>query len=134
MKHILFAGALALALASVTSCTEQAGHGQPAPGGQKLIGARVQIKADKLEQFLAAAKSVIAASRAEAGNISYTLYQDPYERTVFFFFEEWKDQAAIDFHFKTPHFTAFGIELRDLAAGPAAITIYGVSGETKPGG
>ena len=63
-----------------------------AVSGKKIIGARLQVKAEKVEELLAAAKAVIAASRAEPGNISYTLLQDPYDKTAFFFFEEWKSQ------------------------------------------
>ena len=72
---------------------------------KKIIGARLQIKPDQLDAFIAAAQALIDASRAEAGCISYTMYQNPTDRTSFFFFEEWKDQAAVDFHFATPHFT-----------------------------
>lgn len=106
---------------------------QTADTGKKLIGAKLNIKADKVKEFVAAAKTVISASRAEPGCISYTLYQDPYDQTVFFFFEEWKDQAAIDAHFSTPHFNAFGGKLQDMAAGPASITIYSCPSEAKPG-
>jgi quinol monooxygenase YgiN len=100
--------------------------------GKKLIGAKLSIKPEKVGDFVATARTVIAASRAEPGCISYTLYQDPYERTVFFFFEEWKDQAAIDAHFATPHFNAFVSKLEDMAAGPAGITIYSCPSEKKP--
>ena len=130
MNTAILTGALTFALAAVTC-----GGGQEAPAadtGKKLIGAKLTIKLEKVEEFIAAAKTIIAASRAEPGCISYTLYQDPYERTVFFFFEEWKDQAAIDFHFAAPHFKAFGERMKDLAAGPAGITIYSCPSEKKP--
>ena len=128
--------AVALAIGAVTGQSQSAtgGGGAAAAGGKLLIGAKLKIKADQVDAFIAAAKEIIAASRAEPGCISYTLYQDPYERTAFFFFEEWKDQAAIDFHFATPHFKAFGAKLKDMADGAADITIYSSSGEKKPGG
>jgi len=130
MKTGILAGMLALALATV-GC----GVGKETPAavtGKKIIGAKLTIKAEKVDEFALAAKAIIAASRAEPGCISYTLYQDPYERTVFFFFEEWKDQAAIDAHFVMPHFKSFGEKMKDLAAGPAGITIYSCPSEKKP--
>ena len=129
LAAVLVAGAL-------TGCGHPAGSGDAAtaPDGKKLIGAQLKIKADQVEAFVAAAKDVIAASRAEPGCVSYTLYQDPYEPTVFFFFEQWKDQSAIDFHFGTPHFKAFGDKLKDMADGAADITIYSIAGEKKPSG
>lgn len=99
--------------------------------GKKIIGARVQVKADKVEAFIAAAQPCIAASRAEPGCISYTLLQDPSDKTSFCFFEEWKNQQAIDEHFTTAHFKAFGAQLKDLIAGKPAITVYDCSGEKK---
>ena len=136
MKVGILTGALALALAAVcVGVGKEAPAAASAPAaaaGKKIIGAKLTIKADKVEEFVAVAKTIIAASRAEPGNLSYTLYQDPYERTTFFFFEEWKDQAAIDAHFAMPHFKAFGEKMKDLTAGPAAITIYDCVCEKKP--
>jgi len=101
---------------------------------KKIIGAHLQVKAEKTDEFLATTKAVIAASRAEPGNISYTLLQDPYDKTAFFFFEEWKSQTAIDEHFATPHFKAFGAQLKDFLTGAPVITIYSCPDEKKVGG
>ena len=90
---------------------------------KKLIAAKLTLKADKADAFIVAVKPLIAASRAEPGCISYTLYRNPHEPTAFFFFEEWKDQAAIDFHFATPHFKDFGDKIKDMIVGSPEITI-----------
>ena len=129
MNGILL-GTLAMAMTMVGCAVSK--NSSATDTGKKLIGAKLSIKADKVDEFAAAAKTIIAASRAEPGCISYTLYQDPYDKTAFFFFEEWKDQAAIDSHFATPHFKAFGEKMKNLAAGPAGITIYSCPSEKKP--
>ncbi|MCX7008651.1 MAG: putative quinol monooxygenase [Kiritimatiellaeota bacterium] len=138
MKRIL---SLALLPLLVTSCdlkvqTEtkmepQVSVTSAAVSGKKLIGARLQVKAEKVDEFIAAAKPCIAASRAEPGCISYTLLQDPSDKTAFLFFEEWKNQQAIDEHFGTPHFKAFGAQLKDFLNGKPVITVYDCSGEKK---
>lgn len=127
---VMLLGALAMAMATV-GC---GGGKQSAQNdsGKKIIGAKLTIKADKVDEFIASSKTIIAASRAEPGCISYTLYQDPNDRTAFFFFEEWKDQSAIDTHFAMPHFKAFGASIKDLVAGAPAITIYSCPSEKKP--
>lgn len=43
-------------------------------------------------------------SRAEAGNISYHLYEDMDDPDILTFIEEWKDQAAVDVHADSEHF------------------------------
>ena len=127
MKTNLWIGLLTMSLACALSVRAQT----DAADGKKIIGAKVRIKAEKVEEFVAVAKTLIAASRAEPGNISYTLLQDPYDRTSFFFFEEWKSQAAIDAHFATPHFKDFGAQLKELVASPPEIVIYDAPAQKK---
>ena len=98
---------------------------------KKIISAQVFIKPDKVDAFIAATKSLIEKSRAEEGCISYSLYQDPQDKTKFLFFEEWKNQAAVDFHFSTEHFQKFGEVLNECASAPAIITIYDSTAEKK---
>ena len=59
------------------------------------------------------------ATRAEAGNICYRLHttDDPDE---FLIYEQWRDDAALDFHMHTPHLTAFLADEAKLLAGQPA--------------
>jgi quinol monooxygenase YgiN len=98
---------------------------------KKIISARIFIKPEKVADFIAATQSLLEASRAEAGNVSYSLFQDPQDASKFFFFEEWKNQEAVDFHFATDHFKKFGETLNECASQPAVITIYDSNSETK---
>jgi quinol monooxygenase YgiN len=91
---------------------------------KKVISARVFIKSDNVADFLAETQSLLVGSRAEEGNVSYSLFQDPQDATKFFFFEEWKNQAAVDIHFETAHFKQFGETLNKYGSAPAIITIY----------
>ena len=100
-------------------------------GLKKIISAQVFIKPEKVDAFIAATKDLIEKSRAEEGCISYSLYQDPQDKTKFLFFEEWKNQAAVDFHFATDHFQKFGEVLNDCASADAVITIYDSVAEKK---
>ncbi len=90
----------------------------------KIITAHKFIKPEKVDEFIEFTRDAIAKSRAEEGNISYTLYQDPSDSTKFIFFEQWKDQAAIDFHFSTDHFKLAGSRAAEFEAAPTVITIY----------
>ncbi|MDR1114760.1 MAG: antibiotic biosynthesis monooxygenase [Tannerella sp.] len=96
---------------------------------KKVIRAQAFIKPDKVDAFLAVANAVVEKSRAEAGNISYSLYQDPQDKTRFLFFEEWKNQAAVDTHFAAEHFQQLGEALNDCSSAPAVITIYDTTAE-----
>ena len=67
----------------------------------------------------AALLTLAAATRNEAGNLCYRLHEtdNPDE---FLIYEQWRDAAALDFHMRTPHLTAFlADEAGLLAAEPA---------------
>ena len=98
---------------------------------KKIISAQAFIQPEKLDAFLASANEVIEKSCAETGNISYTLYQDPQDNTKFLFFEEWKNQDAVDVHFATDHFKKFGEILNDCSSAPAVITIHNCISEKE---
>lgn len=58
----------------------------------------MKINKDHRTEFLEKVKDVIAASRAETGNISYNLYENTHEQNHFVMLEEWQDEEAIEIH------------------------------------
>ena len=75
-------------------------------------------------EFLRLAERLVAASRAEAGNVSYGLYAsaDAPERVACL--EEWKDEAAVEAHNATPHFTEICPALGAFLKEPMQVTTY----------
>jgi quinol monooxygenase YgiN len=102
-----------------------------APETGMMIVAKVNVKPEKVKAFTEAAKSIIEKSNKEAGCKSYQLYQDPYDNTKFVFVEEYKNQAAVDAHFASDYFKAFGPKIADLVAEPAKIKIISVAKEVN---
>lgn len=94
---------------------------------KKIITARVYVKAEKVEDFLEAARPLIDSSQAEPGCESYLLYQNPYDKTSLIFVEIWKDQVAIDNHFSMSYFKAFGPKTKDWLLKPTELKIFDVS-------
>jgi quinol monooxygenase YgiN len=94
-----------------------------------MIIAKLSVKPEKVKAFTEAAKEIIEKSNKEAGCKSYQLYQDPYNSTKFIFVEEYKNQAAIDAHFASDYFKAFGPKITDMVQEPAKIKIITVSKE-----
>jgi quinol monooxygenase YgiN len=92
-----------------------------------MIIANVLVKPEKVKAFTEAAKEIIEKSNKEAGCKSYQLYQDPYNSTKFVFVEEYKNQAAIDAHFASDYFKAFGPRIADMVQEPAKIKIISMS-------
>ena len=56
------------------------------------------------------------ASRAEAGCITFDVSRSLEDPNAFVLYEEWRDQAALDIHYKENHFQRFGLNgIRALA-------------------
>ena len=95
----------------------------------KMITARVYIKPGFEEEFIESAKWIIENTHKEEGCLEYTLYQDPYNKSNFFFFERYKNQAAIDTHFAASYFKEFGDKVSGMTSQPTEIKILDIAGE-----
>ncbi|HVY62988.1 MAG TPA: putative quinol monooxygenase [Planctomycetota bacterium] len=89
--------------------------------------ARGKAAPGKREAFLAAARAVIGPTRGEAGCLSYRASQDVEDDHAFTFVEEWRDRAALEAHFQTPHVKALFAALPGILAGPAEVKIHEVA-------
>ncbi len=72
-----------------------------------VVAGYVKLDPNKLDPAMEAARTVMEATRQEAGCISYTFSADLSEEGHFHIFEEWESQAALDEHFKAPHMAVF---------------------------
>lgn len=94
-----------------------------------IITGTANIPANHRVAFAAIAERQVVNSRREAGNVSYAYYEDAMMPGRYFFYEEWKDQAAIDFHFAQPYCLEFIAKARELASSPPEIRIHRVASE-----
>jgi len=83
---------------------------------KKTIVARAEVLSGKEAEFISQAKLVIENTRTEEGNISYSLYQSPFNPSSFIFYEEYIDQSAISAHATSAHFKAFADAIQSLLA------------------
>ena len=91
-----------------------------------IITGSAQVSDANRAAFLEIGKEQVANSRREAGCVSYGMYEDLLAPGFFLFYEEWKDQAAVDFHFAQPYCLNFITQARALASTPPEIKIHPV--------
>ncbi|GHU96667.1 monooxygenase [Clostridia bacterium] len=89
-----------------------------------IIVAQSTLKPGMVDAYKAAVQPLIDGSRAESGNISYDLFEDANNPNVVAFIEKWQDQAAIDAHNHSPHFTEIVPTLYKFRTGEKAFNIY----------
>lgn len=83
------------------------------------IVAKFTVTPDTRKEVLASILKCAEHSRAEEGNIHYDVTESVSNPEIIVILEEWKSQAAIDFHNSTAHFK----ELVQDVTGKAEIVI-----------
>lgn len=66
--------------------------------------------------------AMIEPSEAEPGCLGYRPLVDPKAPGAMVIVEEWVDEAALDFHFTTPHFKRVAGVLDEILAEPFTLT------------
>lgn len=70
------------------------------------IVAKFTVNEGEEKNFLALTEDLVKASRAEEGCMGYNLHKEVKQARTYCMLEKWRDQAAIDTHNNTPHFTS----------------------------
>lgn len=89
-----------------------------------VIVAKNFVRKDKVEEFKELAKPLIAASRAEEGCVSYSLFEDIHDPGILTFIEEWESPEAIQIHNNSEHFTSIVPKLGGLTEKPSDVNLY----------
>jgi quinol monooxygenase YgiN len=92
-----------------------------------VVVGRVSTDADKREDLIRIGETVAAASRAEAGNISYRLYEATDLENEFVFVEEWESSDALKQHFATPHIAEFMQAITGAISGPPDVKFHTIA-------
>ncbi len=84
--------------------------------------AQNEVKIEHLSEALGLYKELVQKTREESGCIKYDLYVDEKNENHFTFFEEWKDEAALEAHRNSEHFTRIIPQLTLLRSKPSQVT------------
>ncbi|HBJ1647069.1 putative quinol monooxygenase [Clostridium botulinum] len=91
-----------------------------------IIVAKSIIKKDKIEKFKLLAEKLIEESKKEEGCISYKLFNDINNKTIYTFIEQWKNKNAIDIHNNSKHFKSIVPKLQELQEKDSEVNLYEV--------
>lgn len=87
------------------------------------VVATLTVKPEARAELIAAAKTCIAGTRTEAGNIAYDMYESVTDPTRMVFVEQWENAEALAPHGKTDHFRAFGRVAAQCLSAPPKIEV-----------
>ena len=138
MKTKLLTLLLILAVVSVSCGNNKSGENMntsktltaaPSVDYKMMIIAKLSVKPEKIKDFNEVAKEMVEKSNTESGCSFYQLYQDPYDNSKYVVVEEYKNQAAVDAHFASEYFKAFGPKIGDMIIGAPEIKVISVAKE-----
>ena len=88
-----------------------------------IVAGTVRVPPERLDGFRPQMAAMMAASQAEDGCFDYNYAEDVAEPGLIHVFERWRDQAALEAHFRTAHMAtwraawpSFGVADRRLFA------------------
>src|SRR5262249_40191933 len=72
------------------------------------IWVKVRVKADQKERFLKAIEvDALGSEKDEAGCLRFNVLQDAKDANVYYFYEVYKDEAALEAHRAAPHYAVW---------------------------
>jgi quinol monooxygenase YgiN len=93
-----------------------------------VVIATIHAQAGKDKELGEVLKGLIAPTRKETGCIQYELHVAVNDPCQYAFYERWVDQAALDKHLQTPHFTSAAAQLGGLTDSAPSIVVYTLAG------
>ena len=87
-----------------------------------IITGKIEVAASVQQAFRVLAETQVTNSRAEAACLSYHYYEDAMSPGTFFFYEQWRDQEGVKFHFAQDYCRQFMAGMGELgisSAGPS---------------
>lgn len=94
-----------------------------------VIAGTVRVPPGELEKLKPHMLRMLAASRAEDGCLVYSYGEDVAEPGLIRVFEAWRDQAAIDAHFKADHMAVWRAACADHGVSDRRLFLYEIAAE-----
>lgn len=94
-----------------------------------VIAGTIRVSPERLDAFRPHMLAMLGASRAEDGCLEYSYAEDVAEPGLIRVFEAWRDQAALDAHFQTPHLAAWRAAWPEFGVSDRRLIAYEVASE-----
>ena len=96
-----------------------------------VITGKADVTPANRDAFRPVAERQVTLSRKEDDCLAYGYYEDAMQPGTFLFYEEWKDQAAVDFHFAQSYCHEFMEAAGRLSNEPPQVKIHHVAETQK---
>lgn len=91
---------------------------------KKVINARILVKADAIETFLEASRTMLKESHLEPGCLVYNLYQEVDRPTSFIFYEVYENQEALNTHNSSHYLKTFKEKISEILTEQPQLDVF----------
>ena len=95
-----------------------------------IVAGTVRVPPQNFEGLRPHMAAMLTASRAEDGCLDYGYAEDVIEAGLVHVFERWRDRAALDAHFRTPHMAAWRAAWPSFGVSDRRLFAYEVASES----
>lgn len=88
------------------------------------VTAHIKAKTGLEEKLKEELLSLVEPTRSEAGCISYDLYRDQENQSIFMFYESWKSKGDLEQHLQKSYLKNFMAKADELLAEPVTISLW----------
>ncbi|MBE1706589.1 MULTISPECIES: putative quinol monooxygenase [Mesorhizobium] len=96
-----------------------------------LIIGTIRLPPDRFEEARPVMERMVSGSRAEDGCLEYSYARDVLDAGLIRVSEVWRDKAALDAHFRSPHTAEWRSSWPALGIGERNLVLY-EAGESMP--
>jgi len=94
-----------------------------------IIAGTVRVPTQNLERLKPHMLAMLTASRTEDGCITYSYAEDVAEPGLVRVYEAWRDQAALEAHFQTPHMATWRSHWPEFGVFDRQLKLYEIAAE-----
>jgi quinol monooxygenase YgiN len=94
-----------------------------------IVAGTVRVPADNLAGLKPHMETMLAASRAEDGCLTYSYAEDVAEPGLIRVFEAWRDRTALDAHVRAPHMAEWRAAWPQFGVTDRRLSLYEVAAE-----
>ena len=89
-----------------------------------IVAGTFRVPEGRIAELLPVAQATLAATRGEAGCITYSYAFDIEDRGLIRVYEEWESRPQLEVHFRQPHMGPWRAKLAEIGASGRSLKIY----------
>ena len=89
-----------------------------------IVAGTFRVPEGRIDELMPVAAATLAATRGEAGCITYSYAFDVEDRGLIRVYEEWESRARIEAHFRQPHMAPWREKLAAIGASGRSLKVF----------